>query len=187
MRRFILILLLISVTGCSIPLPDPKVVFGPKELPQANIPGKCRQWNWSQGRNGGSCVHATCIMLFRWAGQPTLAAWWRNNHGGGEAPHRLASKLDRAGIPYAMTFKEGDIEFLEWACNTRRGCGVGIYGRAHMVVLVGLTDKWAILLDPNAITQFTYIPRETFINEWLWSDSWAVAFCLPPCPPKTVL
>lgn len=186
MKRLLLALILLTLTGCSIQMPDPDIILGPREIPQANVPPHCRQSNWSyRSPNDGSCVHASLMSLLRWQCQPKLADWWGKNHGGGEDPDSLCPQLDKAGITYAMTFNEGDVEFLEWACRTRRGCEVAIYGRAHMVDLVGLTKEWAVILDNNATGSFIYVPRETFINEWLWSDSWAVCPMFDPCPPKT--
>lgn len=186
MKHIAVLILLVGMSGCSIQIPDPAIVFGPQEIPQANIPLGCRQSNWTKGHFlNGSCVHASLMSLFRWQCQPNLADWWKENHGGGETPWSLVPQLDKAGITYAMTFGKADVEFLEWACRTRRGAGVAIYGRAHMVALVGLTDEWAILLDNNSVHEFIYVPRETFINEWLFSDSWAVTPLYSPCPPKT--
>ncbi len=187
MKRLMLALLLLCFTGCSIQIPDPEVIWGPKELPQANVPPGCRQWNWtSGGPTNGSCTHASIISLARWVCQPKFADWWQKNHGGGEDPTSLTRQLDKAGVQYAMTFNKADVKFLEWACRTRRGCAVAIYGRAHMVALVGLTEKWAIILDNNDTSRFIYVPRKNFINEWLWSDSWAIALMYAPCPPKTI-
>jgi len=184
--KWFMILLLLVTTGCSIPVPDLDVVFGPPEIPQANVPKSCRQHNWSQGSMmNGSCTHASMMSLFRWQCQPKLADWWGKNHGGGEEPESLTRQLDKAGIDYANTFNKADIEFLEWACRTRRGCAVAIYGRKHMVCLVGLTADYAILLDNNDTSNFIYVPRTTFINEWLWSDSWAITTVYAPPPPKT--
>ncbi len=182
-----LALSLLLFTGCSIQIPDPAVVFGEQEIPQANVPRGCRQGNWAQnGPMDGSCTHASLISLFRWQCQPKFAEWWRRNHGGGEDPSSMTRQLDKAGVQYAMTFNKADVKFLEWACRTRRGAGVAIYGRAHMVALVGLTDEWAVILDNNDTSKFIYVPRDSFINEWLWSDSWAIVPLYSPCPPKTV-
>ena len=187
MKRLMMTLLLLVMSGCSIPIPNPDVIFGPPETPQANVPPACRQHNWSQGSmRNGSCTHASLMSLFRWQCQPNLADWWGKNHGGGEEPESLTAQLDRAGIDYAMTFNKADVGFLEWACRTRRGCAVAIYGRKHMVCLVGLTDEWAILLDNNSVNEFIWVPRQSFLNEYLWSDSWAITPLYAPCPPRTV-
>ena len=64
----------------------------------------------------------------------------------------MAAKFDREGIRYAYV-TNGDVRFLEWACRTRRGCGITVMGGAHMVALVHLDDKWAAILDNNNVEQ----------------------------------
>lgn len=157
------------------------------EQPAVNLPYGLRQENWLGPRRTGSCVHASFIMLLRWQGQYELANWWRKNHGDGEYAERLAYKMDQAGVDYAYTQGSGDVQFLEWACSTRRGAGVVCMGGRHMICLVGLTDEHALLLDNNYIEVIYAVPREEFLTEWRASGSWAITPLVgPPAAPLPV-
>lgn len=199
--KWLMILVVLMCCGCETPEQyecDQRVTAPCTERPTVNIPPALRQPNWAirwewvkddKGRRvlvpDGSCTHAAMVDLFYWQGKPELAAWWRRNNAGGEwsSGTSLAAKLNRAGVRFAYTAGKKDIKFLEWACNTRRGCGVAIEGGAHMVVLVHLDSKWAALLDSNDIRGFIWVPREQFIEEWINSESWAVTPVYSPAPP----
>lgn len=154
------------------------------EKPTVNLEAVFREKNWLGPEGEGSCVHATMIMLLRWQGEFEMADYWKATHADGEVDSLLAAKLDQAGVRYAQTSREGDVSFLEWACDTRRGCGVAVRNRAHMVMLVGLDDEYACILDNNFPENFKWVKRETFIADWLSSGSWAVTpICGSPPPP----
>lgn len=153
------------------------------EYPTVNLPYKLRQRNWLGPQGEGSCVHATMVSLLRWQGHPKLADWWRRNNGDGEWDTDLAAKFTRAKVRFAFTSERGDIRFLEWACRTRRGCGVTVRGARHMVALVHLDEKWAGILDNNQTERIIWVPRDTFLSEWLNSNSWAVTPVYTPAPP----
>ena len=148
------------------------------ERPTVNLPLKLRQSNWG----GGSCVHANMVSLFRWQGRYNTANYWRSRYSGGEYPGELARKLNANDIRYAYV-TNGDVAFLEWACSTRRGCGITVQGGKHMVTLVHLDDEWAAILDNNSVSKFQWIPRETLIAEWKASKGWAVTVIYTPAAP----
>ena len=156
-----------------------------KSLPSGevnvNIPLAWREQNYGSG----SCVHASTIMLLRWGGQHELADWWRNNHRGGEYADRLHRKLDAANLRYAYT-TTGDVSFLEWAINTRRGAGI-TYFPNHYVLLIDLTETHATILDNNELNKLIKIPRETFIRNWRNYGGWATAIVYDPIPPLPYL
>ncbi len=194
MRLVLTLLLLASLVGCEAvtpgrPRPQPPNLTPVKERPVVNIPVVLRQSNWLGTKQEGSCVHATMISLLRWQGRYKTADYWRKTYGNGEWPEDLAEKFDREKIRYAYV-TNADVRFLEWACRTRRGCGITVMGGAHMVALVHLDAKWAAILDNNSVTQFRWVPRETLIAEWRASNGWAVtpiytpAAPLPPKPNK---
>ena len=180
MKRILLVLLLTMVVGCESPsLFTPTVK---KERPTVNLPLSLRQSNW-RGRQGeGSCTWAAMISLLRWQGRYNTADWVRKNYGDGEWPEDFAKKLDQAGVRYAYVIN-GDVKFLEWACRTRRGCGITIMGGAHMVDLVYLDEKWAALLNNNSVDKYVWVPRETLIAEWKASSGWAVTPIYAPAAP----
>ena len=152
------------------------------ERPVVNIPSDLRQENWLGNLGEGSCTWASTISLLRWQGRYNTADWVRKNRGNGEWPEHMATALDDAGIRYAYTIR-GDVEFLEWACRTRRGCGITVNGGSHMVTLVHLDSEWAAILDNNSIEKFIWVPRESLISEWQSSYGWAVAVLYTPPAP----
>jgi len=178
MKRFILVLLL--VVGCDTPQFKSHPIK--KERPTINIPFGIRQSNWIGSQGEGSCVYAAMISLFRWQNRFHTANYWRQTYGSGAWPEDLAAKFDREKIRYAYT-TNGDVKFLEWACRTRRGCGITVLGGAHMVALVHLDEKWAAVLDNNDVSKFRWVPRETLIAEWKASHGWAVSILYTPSPP----
>ncbi len=153
------------------------------EKPTVNLETIFREHNWRGPQGEGSCVHSTLIMLFRWQGQHEMADYWRANHADGEYASNLANKMDRAGVRYAYTSRKNDVSFLEWACETRRGCGVAVKKGAHMVMLVALNDEYACILDNNHPKNFKWIKRDVFMKDWLSSGSWAVTPILASPPP----
>jgi len=181
MKRLLCVLaLLVACVGC-----EPHFVANPpkkKEMPTVNVPRGDRQSNWLGNQREGSCVHASMISLFRWQGRYRTAEHWRKTYGNGEWPEDMAAKFDKEGIRFAMTTK-GDVKFLEWACKTRRGAGITVMGGAHMVALVHLDDKWAAILDNNAVEKFIWVPRETLIAEWKASYGWASTPIYTPAAP----
>ncbi len=153
------------------------------ERPTVNLETIFRENNWLGPQGEGSCVHSTMVMLLRWQGQFDLADYWRANHADGEYASNLAAKMDRAGVRYAYTSRKDDVAFLQWACDTRRGCGVAVKNRAHMVMLVALDDQWACILDNNSPENFKWVKRDVFMKDWLSSGSWAVTPIYTPPPP----
>jgi len=172
-KRALAVLLLCVTCGCT-PSRTPVI-----ERPAVNVPMAFRQRNYT---DSGSCVHATLITLLRWQGRVSDANRWRRDFQGGEWASSFAQKLDGRGIRYAYV-TNGGVPFLEWACSTRRGCGITVKGGAHMVALVHLDDKWAAILDNNDVSKFTWIPRETLIAEWKASHGWAVTPVYSPAAP----
>lgn len=204
MRPLAIAILLFAV-GCDVE--QVRRVSSPNtERPIVNVPRALRQKNWAvkfdwvRNEHGrlvltpdGSCTHATMVSLFRWQGQPKMADWWRRYHAGAEthatgpnaaAPDSsLAKKLTAAGVRFAETGCRDDVAFLEWACRTRRGCGVAIDEGNHMVALVHLDSRWAAILDNNDTGHFIWVPREEFLTEWKKSGSWAITPVYTPAPP----
>ncbi len=200
MQRLLMVLTLLMFVGCDEPTLTIDLGLGPVvpisipnqdydypgyelERPTVNLETAFRQSNWLGSRRQGSCVHSTMVMLFRWQGQFEMADYWKKTFGDGEYSSGLAVKMDRAGVRYAYTASRNDVSFLEWACDTRRGCGVAVNNGRHMVMLVGLDDEYAGILDNNSIGNFKWIKRETFLADWRRSGSWAVVPICGTVPP----
>jgi hypothetical protein len=130
---------------------------------------------------GGSCVHASTINLLEWQGNHELATWWRQNYAGGEFSTRLHERLEHAGLRWAATVN-GDVSFLDWCCQTRRGAGIG-YFPSHAINLVHLDNEKAGLLDNNRPKEYIWIPRDRFIHNWKGYGGWAWTLVYSPPPP----
>lgn len=102
-KYLIAVVMAVAVSGCGsvhIPLafdrPSVQTTPRPVELPVVNIPRSMREWNWG----GGSCVHASTVMHFRWHNAQDLATFWRKTYAGGESYSGLTNKLQRNKIPF---------------------------------------------------------------------------------------
>ena len=162
------------------------------ETPQVNIPPALRQQNWTEGRNNGSCVHASAVTLWNWQGQYAWSNYWKRKYGGGEYDYRLHVRCDAEGVTYADTSDQGDEGFLEWACRTRRGCLIGIDASAiypgssggHALCVVHIDSKCVGILDNNGKYKIRYLDRKSFIRAWKAHGSWAwTPISTPPAPP----
>jgi hypothetical protein len=94
----------------------------------------------------------------------------------------MARQLDHGGVRYAYT-TNGDVRFLEWAVDTRRGCNITVKGGRHMVTLVHLDETNAAILDNNRPGSFIWMPRSTLISEWKSSKGWAITPVYTPAAP----
>lgn len=153
------------------------------QAPKVNLPIALRQKNWTGSENEGSCVHASMIMLLRWNRMYSLAEYWRRTYENGEWYSSLTAKCDAHGLRWAGTNNRNDVAFLEWAIRTRRGCMVTTMQGAHMILLVGLDEQNAWLLDCNRPGEIYPKPREQFLQEWFESSSWALTVVYTPPPP----
>jgi len=179
MKRLVLILVLLPVAGCAEFVAERQPT---QEYPTVNVPRDLRQSNWIGNRKQGSCVHATLVSLLRWQGRYSMADWWRRTHGDGEVLYSVLRQLDSAGVRYAAT-GSGDVRFLEWACETRRGAGISVRKGAHMVALVHLDNEWAAILDNKDVSRYRWIPRDELIAEWHRSQHWAIVPVYSPAAP----
>ena len=158
-RPLAFLLCAVALAGCDQLAPQPAATPKVVELPIVNIPRAEREWNWG----GGSCVHASTVMHFRWQNAMELADYWRKTYGGGESYNGLTSKLNRNKVPYyataggggqdiaaeAMDFAAflsarggsygtlaGDVDVLERCTVERRG-GVIFYYPNHSILFCG--------------------------------------------------
>lgn len=189
MRRLILVALVLTTFSVNLhtvsmdrpPRKPDRTYQG--SYPTVDVPVRLRQQNWLGPKREGSCTFATLVTILRAQGKFKMAAYVRSHFADGCWPEDMAKKLDKAGIRYAYTSKKGDVKWLEWAVKTHRGCGVTVRGASHMVALVHLDKKWAGLIDNNATDHIIWVPRKTFIAEWLNSESWGVTPVYTPQPP----
>lgn len=172
---------LLDSTGPQVRFPVPRT----RERPIVNVPLPLREENWRGATGGGSCVHASWIMLLRWQGQYAWADYWRTHYGSGESYNGLMAKLEYHNLRWAGTVGKADVAFLEWSHRTRRGAIV-TWSERHVVCLVHFDEKWAGVLDNNEIDRIKWIPREEFVQEWINRGSWAMTPIYTPPPPLGV-
>lgn len=147
------------------------------------LPLELRQPNWG----GGSCVHATNVMVLRHQGLYEMANWWRKTYSGGEYDTRLAQRLDAAGLRYA--YAHNDEKFLMWCIRTRRGAGI-FYKPNHSIACVGMDDTYVYLLDNNDVNyperegHYERVPREEFFRKWKGYGGFAWTLVYSPLPPE---
>jgi hypothetical protein len=122
-------------------------------------------------------------MLLEWQGMHDWATYWRRHYGGGETYSGFTGKVDRSGLAYYSTYRQFDAQFLAWAIRTRRGCMVTCMRGRHMVLLVGLDEKYAHILDNNDVNRVKLVPLREFYADWWYSDSWAMVPAYTPAPP----
>jgi hypothetical protein len=166
------------------------------EVPTVNLPKDF----WRQNR-GGSCVHCSAVMLWRWCGHYEWADYWWSKYRGGEWDTRFHERCDAEGVTYCDTYGENDVGFLEWAMRTRRGALVAIsngplYGYdgriSHAVCLVYMDADVVGILDNNITPmngpgEVKYVSRAAFLRDWKNSGSWGwTPVANPPAPPQLI-
>ena len=142
-----------------------------------DLPAAMRESNWG----GGSCVHASTVMVLRWQGQEELADWWRATYAGGESDSGLESKCERAGLRWAYTDR-GDEAFLDWCSRTHRGATI-FYFPNHSICFCGFEGENAVLLDNNHVDDYLRIPRADFVRAWKGYGGFALTVVYSPPPP----
>lgn len=152
----------------------------------------------------GLCVFCSTEHDARWQNVPVLTGFrdWMRKYPGGGYPSKLdkmiAQKCREAGVPVPPYLQHtgGDVAFLESVLKTNRYVAVtyagkdGVYYRdviAHMVNLVHLDSRWAVVHDNNYPGKYLWLPRAEFVARWKAnSGGWAVALLAPPPPPIPV-
>lgn len=160
-----------------------------EERPIVNLPQELRLRNWAP-YGQGSCVHASTAMLCNWLDRQDLGTLWRASYHSGEWIGGLTEKLAAHGLEWVATTDPADVDFLDWACRTRRGCIVTVMQARHAVLLVHIDDERAGILDNNSPRRIRWCSREAFLREWRSGrDSqgrvvcWAVSLVSAP-PPR---
>lgn len=186
---------LVGTVGCTLKIGTPSSSRDQKPCPDGScrpdgqdacpyhlvswmdLPREMRERNWG----GGSCVHASTVMVLRWQGHEELADWWRRTYSGGEHGQGLTSKCERAGLRFAYT-NSGDEQFLEWVSRTRRGATI-FYKPSHSICFCGYENGQAVLLDNNRIDVFERVEKQEFIRRWKGYGGFALTMVYQPPPP----
>lgn len=152
------------------------------------------------GTGAGLCVFTSAWHAAIWQNLPELYGYrdWMKNKPGGGWPEKVDATLKQycsekgVAVPGYVQHTGGDVDFLKAALKTGRMVCVTYAGRddfysgpiAHMVNLVYLDDKVAVILDNNRPGTFLRMSSQDFVERWMaMSGGWAFAFTAPPPPP----
>lgn len=149
------------------------------------------------GRDGaGLCVFSSIEMAGRWQNVEELRGFqqkMRQELGGGW-PEKVNAMMAKyaPGVKFVQ-YSGSSPAILDLAMKTGRMVSVTYgyserYGTrvAHMVNLVHLDDKWAVVLDNNfpGANSLEWMPRAEFLRRWqMMGGGWAVALLNPGPPP----
>lgn len=152
----------------------------------------------------GLCVFTSITHSARYQWVEALLGFRKYMEGrpGGGWPEKVTAEVqrycDKNGLqkPTVIQHAAGDMEFLKVALRTGRMPAVTYDGRdgvfyrgriAHMVNLVHLSDRWAVILDNNYPGQYLWMSPEEFRSRWLGNGGgWAVVLLDSPPPPVPV-
>lgn len=154
------------------------------------------------GRDGlGLCVFTSIDHAACWANEPALIGFrdYMTKQAGGGWPEKVDEFIPRMAaskgleVPSYVQHTGGDAAFLKLALKTGRYVCVTYNGRdgafyngpiAHMVNLVHLSDRWAVIHDNNFPGKWLWMPPAEFLNRWRGSGGgWAIVLLKPGPPP----
>lgn len=157
------------------------------------------------GRDGlGLCVFTSIEHAARWANEPALIGFrdFMTQRPGGGWPEKVEETIPQFAaskglpVPRYVQHTGGDPEFLRLALKTGRYVCVTYNGRdgvfyrgaiAHMVNLVHLSEKWAVIHDNNFPGKWLWMTPADFLDRWRGSGGgWAIVLLKPGPPPIPV-
>lgn len=157
------------------------------------------------GRDGlGLCVFTSIDLAAKWANEPALIGLrdYMTAKPGGGWPQRVDQIIPEyaasRGLPTPRYLQHtgGDVAFLKkaiatgrYACVTYAGSDGVFYrgGIHHMVNLVHLTDKSAVIQDNNFPGRWLWLPTNQFLSRWrAMNGGWAVVLLKAGPPPIPV-
>lgn len=148
------------------------------------------------GTNGmGLCVWASTEMMGRYTSQHEIIGIFEQmkHEPGGGWPARVDKEMHRRpGVKYRQ-YQGADIAFIQEGINSGRPVcvtyGTGeLYGMrtiAHMVLCVGMNDKYTAILDNNDPERIWWMPTPEFQKRFIHpgQSGWAWYTLGPPPPP----
>lgn len=154
------------------------------------------------GSNGaGLCVFTSIDHAARYQDVPSLIGFrdYMTKFPGGGWPQKVDEYIPRMAASKGMAAPDyvqhtgGDAEFLKLALTTGRYPCVTYDGRdgvfyrgsiAHMVNLVHLSDRLAVIHDNNYPGKYLWMTPDEFLSRWRGNGGgWAVVLLAPPPPP----
>lgn len=162
---------------------------------QVDLPKSEHVKNFGAPADGkGLCVFASMTMAARWHHVRELADIIHKVNEGGGWPEKVDGvfKQYAPGLKYVQ-YEGTDPAILDKALGEDRpACVTYGYGERygmqtiyHMVLLVHIDAKWAVVLDNNFPGTFEWMERGEFLKRWVHPSGkgWAYVMLVPPPPP----
>lgn len=186
----------------AVALGGPGVANGPVHDGQpvdCDLPEVLRVKNVGGSDGAGLCVFASLEMAARYQNERAVMGvfdWMKTQPGGGW-PERVDEIMkSRAPNVKYRQYLGGSIDFIQQGIDSGRPvCVTYGYGELynmqtiyHMVLCVGLSDKWAAILDNNDPGRIWWVPTDEFQRRFVHPDGqgWAVYVLSPPPPPVPI-
>ena len=144
--------------------------------------------------NMGLCVFASMSMAARWHNIRELSDVINKLKEGGGWPEKVDAVFKKfaPGVEYVQ-YEGTNPAILDKAISeSRPACVTYGYGERykmqtiyHMVMLVHIDAKWAVILDNNMPGTYEWMAREEFLKRWAHPSGkgWAYVMLVPPPPP----
>jgi hypothetical protein len=168
---------------------------------QCDLPDAEHLRNKGGSDGAGLCVFTSIDHAARWQNVPALVGFrdFMTDFPGGGYPTKVDHFLPRMAksknlpVPEYVQDTRGDVGLMELALKTGRmvcvtyGYSPRYGGRiAHMVNLVHLDDKWAVVLDNNfpGRTRYEWVERDEFLRRWrMGGGGWSLVLLNSGPPP----
>lgn len=162
----------------------------------ADLPAPLRIRNTVGTDGAGLCVWASTNMAAYYQNVRELFGIFEElqREPGGGWPERVDQKMRQhaPGLKYRQ-YVGSDLEFIRDGIGSGRPvCATYGYGElygmrtiAHMILVVGMTDEWTMVLDNNDPDHIWWMPTSEFARRFAWPDGqgWAWYTLAPPPPP----
>lgn len=190
---------LVALAPIGLTLADSGVPNGPVHDGQAvdcDLPEPLRVRNTGGSDGAGLCVFASMEMAARYQNEREIIGVfkWMQSQPGGGWPERVDQILrDRAPNVKYKQYIGTDLDFIREGIESGRPvCVTYGYGELylmrtiyHMVLCVGMTDKYTAILDNNDPGRIWWMPTEEFRKRFVHpgGEGWAYYVLSPPPPP----
>lgn len=162
----------------------------------ADLPESLRIRNTVGTDGAGLCVWASTGMMANYLNVRELFGIFEEltHEPGGGWPERVDEKMrERAPDIKYRQYVGTDLEFIQQGIDSGRPvCATYGYGElygdrtiAHMILIVGMTDEWTMVLDNNDPDHIWWMATSEYARRFAWPDGqgWAWYTLAPPPPP----
>lgn len=166
-----------------------------------DLPDEQHVRNTGGSDGAGLCVFCSIDHAARYQDCPALIGFrdFMKRYPGGGWPDKVSQYIPRMAASKGLSAPDyvqhtgGDVEFLRLALKTGRYVCVTYDGRdgvfykgsiSHMVNLVHLSEKWAVIHDNNYPGQYLWMTPDQFLTRWRGGGGgWAIVMLNAPPPP----